>query len=184
MKISRQGPTPNEPTYGATMMPSDAVALQNTKAGLNINSDGQPEIWNKDGDVVQDWANDNVRSLLNVKQAIPVQVALTGVLASGSIANPFGYDVIITEAVLRVTTQSTGASTMDIGVAADAVTSADNLMDGVAGTATGIFNNEDNAGTNGKSSVVWGSAQFVNIAEASGDVAGLIGTLYLTCYRA
>ncbi len=170
------------PTVGVAMRPNDTV--KSSRAGIGFDASGQMYFTNAAGTKVAEVPSTSVTLPMVVKLAIPLQAALTGVLVGGSLANPFGYDVIITNAVLRVTTQSTGASTMDIGVAADAVTSNDLLMDGVAGTAAGTFDNVKSAGTNGRSGVVWGSTQFVNVAEATGDVAGLVGTLYVTCYRA
>jgi hypothetical protein len=117
-----------------------------------------------------------------VKLAVTGGAADTGVFESK--ANPFGYDVLITGAFLRITTQSTGASTLDIGVAANASTSNDGLIDGLSAAAAGLFTNAEDAGTNGEVSQVWGSSQFLNVAEASGDVDGLVAVLYVTCHRA
>lgn len=200
MKTVRTNGNANAPTYGANMLTSDSP--NTTKGGLNIDSAGQPEIWNAAGQAIYDMSSTGQPQIKNaagtvmldlssslarvpvvIKLVVPVQVALTGVLAGGSIANPFGYEVIVTNAVLRITTVSTGASTMDIGVAADATTSNDTLMDGVSGAVLGAYDNVKNAGTNGRSGVIWGTSQFINIAEASGDVAGIIADLYLTCYR-
>lgn len=106
----------------------------------------------------------------------------SGVFASA--ANPFGYDVIITGAYLRITTQSTGASTLDIGIGADATTSDDGLIDGLSAATAGLFTNFEDAGTNGEVSIVWGSSQFLNVAEASGDVDGLVATLRVNVVKA
>lgn len=94
-------------------------------------------------------------------------------------ANPFGSDVLILAATVRVTTASTGASTVDIGVAANATTVNDGLIDGLSLAATGLFTNAEDAGTNGEQTMVWGATQFLNVAEASGDVAGVVGKLYV-----
>jgi hypothetical protein len=102
--------------------------------------------------------------------------AATGVFAS--MANPWGREVLIHSAFLRITTQSTGASTIDVGVAADAVTANDVLIDGVSGAAAGLFNSVTNAGTNGKVGQIWGASQFLNAAEASGDVTAIVAVLH------
>lgn len=94
-------------------------------------------------------------------------------------ANPFGQDVLILAATVRVTTASTGASTVDIGVAANATTTNDGLLDGLSLATLGLYTNAEDAGTNGEQTMVWGSSQFLNIAEASGDVAGVVGKLYV-----
>lgn len=100
-----------------------------------------------------------------------VAAVATGVYDSN--LNPFGADVLITKAMVYIVNASDGASTIDIGVAADAVTANDGLIDGLSAAATGLFNNIEDPGTNGELSMVWGATQYLNIAEASGDVAGL-----------
>ena len=92
-------------------------------------------------------------------------------------ANPFGQDLLILSATIRVTTASTGASTVDIGVAANATTTNDGLLDGLSLATLGLYTNAEDAGTNGEQTMVWGSSQFLNVAEASGDVAGVVGQL-------
>lgn len=103
--------------------------------------------------------------------------AFTGVFAS--LSNPWGRDVIITRAILRVTTESTGACTLDIGVGANATTSNDGLLDGKTVATAGIFDNlvAGDVGTNGLATQLWTSGTFLNVAEASGDCTGLIAEL-------
>lgn len=119
--------------------------------------------------------------IVSVPLAIAGASGSTGVFASA--ANPFGYDVVITGAYLQITTQSTGASTLDIGIGANATTSNDGLIDGLSAAAAGLFTNFEDAGTNGEVSMVWGSGQFLNVAEASGDVDGLVATLRVTVVK-
>jgi hypothetical protein len=95
-------------------------------------------------------------------------------------ANPFGQDLLILGATVRVTTVSTGASTVDIGVAANATTANDGLIDGLSLATLGLYTNAEDAGTNGEQTMVWGSSQFLNVAEASGDVAGVVGQMIVT----
>ncbi len=102
--------------------------------------------------------------------------ASSGVIASQ--ANPEGQAILLTNVICRITTPSGGASTVDIGIAADAVTSSDTLIDGLSGAAAGVFNSSNNPGTNGGAARVWAANQFLNIAEASGDVNALDGTVY------
>jgi len=167
------------PTYGLERQETGAASK---RAGIAFDASNQPQILNDAGTVVQYYPSASVTGINVVKLAATGGSASSGVFASA--ANPFGYDVIITSAVWRITTQSTGASTVDIGVGANATTSNDGLIDGLSGATAGLFNNEDNAGTNGKSAQVWTSSTFLNVAEASGDVDGLVAVLYVTCYRA
>ncbi len=96
-----------------------------------------------------------------------------GVLA---VANPEGKRLMITDIILDVATKSTGACTLDAGVAADGATSSDNLLDGLdVGTAAGVFSNGRNPGTNGKMHALWGADQYLTISKATGAATGLVG---------
>lgn len=95
--------------------------------------------------------------------------------------NPEATAIIITRVVLDVTTKSTGASTIDVGTTAtSATTSSDNLIDGVdSGTAVICADNIVNGGTNGKAIQKLAAGKWVTLDEASGDVTGLVGVLYV-----
>lgn len=117
-----------------------------------------------------------------------VKLALASLADSGavvaSIANPFGESVIIEQAILDITTVATGASTLDIGPAADEETASDTLFDGLnANAATGSFSSHVSGGTNGLGSRKWTSSQYVTVKDASGSPVGLVGALYLICRR-
>lgn len=106
----------------------------------------------------------------------------TGVFASW--ANPETVSIVITRASLHIATQSTGASTLDIGTtAANATTSSDNLIDGLSAATAGAFDNVTDIGTNGKSRQLLASGKWVNVAEATGDVNGLVATLRIEYYN-
>jgi hypothetical protein len=149
--------------------------LGDDDTGLHSSSANSVELM-AGGTVVQKIASTQ-RGARWAKLAIVGAGGSTGVFAS--VVNPFGEAVVITRAVLDITTQSSIASTLDIGVASNATTSNDTLIDGLSGAATGVFDNTKNGGTNGKGSVKLGDTQFVNVAEASGDVNALVATLYL-----
>ena len=92
-----------------------------------------------------------------------------------TLQNTFGVDLIITEMYLDVTTKSTAAATLDIGVDDGGDVSNDTLFDGVdVATAAGLFNTTKHAGTDGLHAVVWKKDEFV-VASASATVAGLVG---------
>lgn len=100
----------------------------------------------------------------------------SGVFASW--ANPESGTILITRALLYISTQSTGASTIDIGTTpTSATTVSDTLIDGVSGATAGVFDNLNDAGTNGKSRQTLATGKWVTLAEASGDVNGLVGKL-------
>ncbi len=101
-----------------------------------------------------------------------------------SLANPEGADVIVTRLVLDVTTAATGACTVDAGIAAGATTSSDNLVDGLdVHSATGVFDNIEDKGTNGKTRQKWESDQYLTISMATGAAAGLAGYAYVEYIR-
>jgi len=81
------------------------------------------------------------------------------------------------QAILNPSVVSTGASTIDIGSAADAVTSSDNLFDGHNGAASITVNTTSGVGTNGKLWALVPVGGSITVAEASGDVDGFVGTL-------
>jgi len=84
--------------------------------------------------------------------------------------------------MVYIVNASDGASTVDIGIAADAATVNDGLIDGLSMATAGLFNNIEDPGTNGELTMVWGATQYLNIAEASGDVAGLSEAYLLVEY--
>lgn len=92
-------------------------------------------------------------------------------------ANPFGADVDIVATQLRITTASTGASTLDIGIGATATTNNDGQIDGASGAAAITLSSVKNAGTNGGSGQTWTTGTFLTVKEASGDATGLVGIL-------
>lgn len=110
--------------------------------------------------------------------------AVTGTTGGGalSLANPEGEDILVTRLILDITTQSTGAATVDAGIAADGVTSSDTLIDGKSVATAGVFDNTEDGGTNGKGVVKWGAAQFLTIT-ASATLAGLVGNAYIEYIR-
>ncbi|NDG19487.1 MAG: hypothetical protein EB117_14610 [Betaproteobacteria bacterium] len=117
---------------------------------------------------------------------ITFDITLAGTSTSTGIfrtfLNPFGAECLVLRADLDITTQSTGASTLDIGTAADAVTTSDNLIDGLSAATAGRFTNMNstNAGTNGKQLQKLAAGGSIVIEEKTGDVDGLVGTLYVT----
>jgi len=104
--------------------------------------------------------------------------AATGTAVGGvlKLKNDFGIDLIVTDVFIDIKTKSAAAAaTIDMGVDDGGDTSSDNLLDGLAmGTATGVFCNRRNAGTNG-GCAVWKKDEYI-VATASGTLAGLVGT--------
>lgn len=106
--------------------------------------------------------------------------AATGTTAGGvlKLQNSTGYDLYVKLFLIDVTTKSTGAATLDIGVDDAGDTSNDTLIDGVdVGTAAIIASNVVGGGTNGKI-VRWKKDEYI-VATASASVAGMVGTYLL-----
>ena len=97
--------------------------------------------------------------------------------------NPEGVELAITRCVLHVRTVATAAATVNVGVAATAV-SADTLIDGVdVHTAEGVFDNIINKGSNGKELLSWPVGQYLTASEASGAIEGIEGELHVEYIR-
>lgn len=107
--------------------------------------------------------------------------ALAAVDSAGGVfawANPETGYILIHHVVLNVTTKTTGACTVDVGTTAvNATTSSDTFIDGKdINAATGIFTNDESAGTNGKPVKRLAAGKWVTASVASGASAGLVGT--------
>ncbi len=100
-------------------------------------------------------------------------------------ANPENGDIIVEHVALVVTTNATGACSVDVGTTtSSATTSSDNLIDGKdINAATGTFTNLESAGTNGKAAQRLAKGKWVTASVVSGGAsAGLVGT-YEIYYR-
>ncbi len=106
-----------------------------------------------------------------------------------SVANPEGQTVYILRSYLVVTTHSTGAANINVGVGATAATDASDMIAALAigGAIDGkIYNASTIQGTT-KTEVTapaaWTSDKFVN-CTGSASTAGFTGTLYIEYIRA
>jgi len=106
--------------------------------------------------------------------------AAAGVAA---VANPENAPIIVTRLVLDIRTQSSAACTLDAGIAADASTLDDDLIDGVSVAAAGAKDNITDGGTNGKARQPWSASQYLTVSVASGASAGLVGEGYVEYIR-
>lgn len=116
-----------------------------------------------------------------------VKVALAALDTAGGVlawANPEATAILVTRVILDVTTKSTGACTIDVGVAANGTTSNDTIMDALdIGTAAGTFDNVENQGTNGKAALKVAAGSYVTASMASGAAAGTVGFAYIEFFR-
>lgn len=110
--------------------------------------------------------------------------AVTGTAVGGALKllNPEGADLFITRLILDITTGSTGAATVDAGVDDDGATNSDTLIDGKSVQTAGVFDNIEDQGTNGKSTVKWPAGYYL-VITASATLAGLVGNAYIEYVR-
>ncbi len=108
------------------------------------------------------------------------RVALNAVNTAGGVfAFQPGVACLVERVILDVQMQSSGACTVDAGVAANATTLSDTLIDGVSVAAAGPKDNIEDKGTNGKARQVCSASQWITGSVASGASAGLVGFAYL-----
>ncbi len=115
----------------------------------------------------------------SIKLPVKISAATTsGVIASA--VNPEGVAVIGTLAYIHVKTQSTGACTVDFGVAATSV-SADTLIDGISvnSAANTVYDNITDHGSNGLTRQYVAAGSYFTVAVASGDANGLVADFYV-----
>jgi len=106
------------------------------------------------------------------------------VAAVFSETNSFGSDLLVTRALIQVTTVSSGACTIDVGTGSGASTSYDNLLDGIdVNGSTGVSDNlkSMHAGDSGRSVVVWKSTEYINASKKTGATSGLVGYYAVYC---
>jgi hypothetical protein len=90
----------------------------------------------------------------------------TGGGGAGSFTNPFGAQAIVDDVVVHVTTGDSSTRTINVGVAANATTDSDNLIDGLSVYTAGYFTSGNSAGTNGKMNQPCTSAQVVTVTPS------------------
>lgn len=120
------------------------------------------------------------------KRVIKVKkVALAAVdTAGGVFAFTPGVAGYVTLVALNITALTSSACTVDVGVATNATTLNDTLIDGAniaasTGVTTGVFTNIQNAGSNGKTIKLFSSTQAITGSVASGASAGIAGYAYI-----
>lgn len=97
--------------------------------------------------------------------------AVGGVL---KLQNTTGVDLMVTHMVVRITTGSTGAATLDIGVDDGGDVSNDTLLDGMNAQTVKSHSSLVGGGTNG-GVAVWKKDEYI-VATASATTAGMVGT--------
>lgn len=147
-----------------------------------VGSGGEIEVQSGGTLDIQDGATFGTNQrLVQVKKA-----SLSAAATSGGVltwANPTASTIVVERLILDVTTASTGAATVDCGVVASAADMDDTLIDGLdVNAATGIFDNVENQGTNGRSVKKLGTSDSISCSQKTGDVTGLAGSAYIHYY--
>jgi len=118
----------------------------------------------------------------------PIKVKKVALAAVGTAGGVFaftpgvaGYVHLV---VLNITTLTSAACTVDVGVATDETTLSDSLIDGAnvaasTGVSSGIFTNIANAGSNGKTIKLFTSTQAITGSVASGAATAIAGYAYI-----
>lgn len=118
------------------------------------------------------------------KVAKVAKVALGTADTAGGVlswTNPEAGNIIVTRLFVDITTVATAACTLDFGTTAtNGTTSSANLIDGIdVNTATGLFDNITDKGTDGKSRQLLAPGKWITGSKASGAAAGLKGYAYI-----
>ena len=98
---------------------------------------------------------ENGKGFIQLGNGVPSGVAQ-------AVANPEGKDIWVEEVIVV----GAGGTSIDIGIAANATTSSDNLIDGLNPNTT-KGSNISNPGTNGASRRIWGASQFLNLTHTA-----------------
>lgn len=172
MNRSQRDPTSTYATFGDHKYP---------KAGLMFNALGRPILKGPTGLTIMP----GVDAALFPRIPVLVKKPWTGADVNTvicSIANPFGAAAFVTRAWFTVDNADTGNNgVLDVGVAADATTLSDTLIDGAAnntGTAGVTINSQKHAGTNGIGTQAVGPTACVNLGANASSSAGASGALY------
>lgn len=106
--------------------------------------------------------------------------AATGAGGALAWANPTGQTIIVTKIDIHISTGS-GTATIDAGVAADATTSNDTLIDGQSTATASVINSAVHHGTNGVGAVAVTSSQYIT-GSISGTIGSFAGVAYITYF--
>lgn len=101
--------------------------------------------------------------------------------------NPEASKIIVERVLVRLTTAGgTANSVLDVGVVADATSTADTLIDGLDLNTTGLFDNIVDKGTNGKARQIvdenGGTNDYVTGKILVANAAAVVGDVYIVYF--
>jgi len=95
-----------------------------------------------------------------------------------NVAGQDNATIVITRVMVYIKTVASGAANLNVGVAADGSTSANNLLTSLdCHSAAGCFDNLGSAGASGKSCQIMTTSQYVTVT-GSADTTGLVGEVW------
>lgn len=111
---------------------------------------------------------------------------LTATTSAGtpfSLLNPLKADLIVTKVVVNITSAVTASTPvlMNVGIGVSGTLLYDTLIDGAelgTPTAIGVYDNQDDAGTNGKQTDKWGAAEYLTVTVEA-TPTGIAGDIYI-----
>ncbi len=120
------------------------------------------------------------------EQIVSVKGTLSATVGAGkvySLLNPLGADIIVSHIIIDISTKTSAATpvTLSAGIAANATTSSDVLIDDLeigSPTAAAVYNSGNDKGTNGGASRKWLATQYFTIT-ASATPTGMVGSVYI-----
>lgn len=108
--------------------------------------------------------------------------ASSNVTDLGSVMNNTGKDLLVLpNRGIWVDAEDAGVS-VDLGIADDAATNGDNLIDGQAIDTAASYVTAN--GTNGAGMRKWAKGKFINLKKAGGTISGVSGRVVLPCIPA
>jgi hypothetical protein len=130
--------------------------------------------------------------LKKIETELESRIKIAKVALTGGAVNSFAFVWVNQETVpimvQRVlvdikTAGATATSVIDIGPAADATSTSDTIIDGLALTSTGLFDNITDKGTNGKSRIRLdergGTTSYITGKILTANAAELVGNVYI-----
>lgn len=101
----------------------------------------------------------------------------------GSIINPEGALIHIVRTFWMITTGSTGAANLNVGIGVAATTDASDLISALDAAVAGTFNGIAQVTTaKTAAGLAWGATSYLNFT-GSATTAGLVGTFYVEYIR-
>lgn len=162
-------------TYGDSS--GEGIARNGAGTAFHFEATGGITTRDTNGNVV-DRVDDTSRPIIVKRVPLLVGTAGGGVF---SWLNPEAVAILVSKVELDVTTAATAAATVSIGTTTtNGTTSSANLIDTLdVHTAIGVFTNQANGGTNGKTIQKLAAGGWVTGSQASGAIAGIVGFAYI-----